>query len=34
MALLGIIVVLLLVAVLAIALTGIFGATMTVTRDE
>ena len=34
MAWLGIVVVLLLVAVLAIALMGIFGTTMTVTRDE
>ena len=34
MAWLGIVVVLLLVAVLAIALMGIFGASMTITRDE
>ena len=34
MALLGILVVLLLVAVLALTLTGIFGNTTTITRDE
>jgi hypothetical protein len=34
MAWLGIVVVLLLVAVLAFALTGIFGNTLTITRDE